>query len=108
MLLEGDENEVAVRVEHLRACAEDGRKKRAALDRVMNRVVVKAKLGGDGADLPVLGEKEASDLCAQLGGDHRATSSMRSFLRSANSPMPVMSRWCARRARPGAGIQSSV
>ena len=38
----------------------------------------------------------------------RATSSMRSCLRSANSPMPEMSRRRARRPRSGAGIQSSV
>ena len=108
MLLEGDEDEVAVRVEHLRANAELGREERPALDGVMDGVAVQSELGGDGADLPVLGEEEATDLGALLARDHRATWSMSICLRSANCPMPVMSRRRARRPRAAAGIQSSV
>src|SRR6202453_206800 len=89
-------DEVAIGIEHLRAYAKRGDQERPTLDRAMDRIVVKAQLGGDGADLPVLGEKQSADLGALLVRDHRATSSMRSFRRSSNFPMPVMSR---RRAR---------
>ena len=108
VLLERQVDEAAEGVEHLRANAELGREKRTALDRAMNSVVVKAELGGNGADLPMLGEEESPDRGALRVGDHRATSSMRSFRRSSNSPIPAMSRRRARRPCSSAGIQSRV
>ncbi len=101
-------DEVAVRVEHLRAQSKRGRQERPTLDRMMDGVMVNAELGGDGADLPVLGEEESPDRRALRIRDHRATSSMRSFRRSSNSPMPAMSWRRARRPWSRAGIQSRV
>jgi hypothetical protein len=61
-------------------------------DRELHGVAVDAELGGDRADLPVLGEEEAAHARAQLGRDHRATSNITSWRRSANVPTPGTSR----------------
>ena len=106
--LDRREDKVAIGIEHLRAQTKRGREERPTLDGVMDGVAVNAQLGGDGADLPVLGEEEPPDRGTLLVRDHRATSSMRSFLRSSNFPMPKMSRRRTRRPCSRAGTQSSV
>src|SRR5207248_5756391 len=55
------------------------------LDGGAHRLVVHAELGGDRAELPVLGEEEAANLGAQLVVDHRATSRASSRRRSRKS-----------------------
>src|SRR5205807_1382254 len=76
------------------------------LDGELDRVVMKAELGCDGADLPVLGEKHPPDSRALLIGDHRATSEMTSRSRSRKLPSP--SRRGRRRRGAPAGTQTTL
>src|SRR6266568_1137191 len=61
VLLQRLSDESLVRVEHRRPDEGIRPDKPVSLDGPANRVVVDAKLGGDGADTPVLGEVEAAD-----------------------------------------------
>src|SRR5258706_14211018 len=98
ILLEALRDERQVRVEQRDTAAEPAIDESARLDRQLDGIVMNTELSGDGADLPVLGEKEPPDACALLVGDHRATSEIKSRSRSRKLPRPWMRcrRWrCA-------------
>jgi hypothetical protein len=92
MLLEGGPHEVPVRIEQGDRRTKGHVGEALRLDCERYGVTVHPELGGDRADLPVLGVVQAPDASAQLRGDHRATSLSVSWRRSLKSPKPRMSR----------------
>ncbi len=72
MLLERRADEVLVRIEHGRGRSKGDVGEPLDLDGQRDGVAMNAQLGGDGADLPVLGVEQPPDAGAQLRGDHRA------------------------------------
>ena len=108
MLLERLAHEGLVRVEHRRPVNHPRPEKPLGLDRPPDGVVMDAKLAGDRADAPVLGEEEAADAGPKLGRDHRAASRRRAraepalALGAAGAGERVVADVPAGRAAPGA------